>query len=100
MNPVDKLKIAQKPNINLNNRPKVQNKDGSYSTVYSIGIEADGNFINIPRVVGGRVVSEDEAKKEFRRSGKHLGIYKSQAERDKAAIDLHNSQAQMYDKRR
>lgn len=100
MTPASKLKIEQKANLDLNNRPKVKNRDGSYSTVYSMGIEADGQFINIPRVVGGRVVSEGDAIKEFRKSGKHLGIYKTQAERDKAAIDLHNSQAQMYDNKR
>ena len=100
MKPPDDLKIGQKANVDLNNRPKVKNKDGSYSTVYSMGIEADGRFINIPRVVGGSVLSEGDAIKEFRRSGKHLGIYKTQAERDKAAVDLHRSQAQMYDNRR
>lgn len=93
------LKIAQTVpgNINLNNRPKVRNSDGSYSTVRTIGIEIDGGrHVNIPTVIDGKVVSNEEAIKHFRRTGKHLGIFSSREEADAAARKLHESQAQLY----
>lgn len=62
-------------NIDLYDRPKVRNADGSVSTVRTIGVEDDGYEVNIPTVVGNRVVSDDDAYKEYRRTGKHLGKY-------------------------
>ena len=83
-------------NIDLRIRPKVRNKDGSYSTVRTIGIEADGMYINIPTVINGRVVSNQEAIKHFKKTGQHLGKFKTQKERDLAAQKLHIDQAKMY----
>ncbi len=77
-----------KGNINLRDRLKVQNQDGSYSTVRTIGIEADGMFINIPTVINGRVVSDQEAIRYFQQTGQHLGKFKTKKERDAAARQL------------
>ena len=89
----------QSGNIDLTNRPKVSNPDGSYSTVRSIGIEIDGGrHVNIPTVVNGKVVSNDEAIENFRKTGKHLGIYNSQKEADAAAEKLHIQQETYYGK--
>ncbi len=86
----------QKGNINLRIRPKVKNKDGSYSTVRTIGIEADGMYINIPTVVNGKVVSNQEAIKHYRKTGRHLGKFKTRKERDAAARQLSKDQSKMY----
>lgn len=95
------LKIAQliPGNIDLNNRPKVRNADGSYSTVRTIGIEIDGGrHVNIPTVINGRVVTNEEAIRHFKRTKQHLGIYATREEADAAAQRLHESQAEMYGK--
>lgn len=96
----NQLKIAQaiEPgNIDLKKRPKVLNPDGSYSTVRTIGIEIDGGrHVNIPTVIDGKVVSDDEAVKHFRKKRKHLGIYKTREDADTAAKQLHIQQEQYY----
>ena len=94
----DKLKVKQRGNIDLKTRPKVRNKDGSYSTVRTIGIEDSGKHVNIPTVINGRVVSNQEAVNHYRRTGKHLGKYNSRKEADAAAKSLSKSQAKRYGK--
>ena len=88
-----------KGNINLKIRPKVRSKDGSsYSTVRTIGIESNGMYINIPTVINGKVVSNKEAVSHYRKTGKHLGKYKTKKERDAAARKLSKQQSRMYGK--
>ena len=83
-------------NIDLKIKRPIKNKDGSISTVRTIGIEANGMYINIPTVIGGRIVSNKEAIAHFRRTGQHLGKYKTQAARDAAARKLSNDQGKRY----
>ena len=85
-----------KGNIDLKIKKPIQNQDGSFSTVRTIGIEADGMFINIPTVIGGRVVSNKEAVEHYRKTGKHLGKYKTRKERDAAARKLSINQGKRY----
>jgi len=85
-------------NIDLTKRPKVQNEDGSYSTVRTMTITTDQGAVNIPTVVNGKVVSEKEAIDHYRKTGEHLGIYKSVDEAVKEAEKLHDEQAQFYGK--
>ena len=82
-------------NIDLNNRPMVKNPEtGKISTVYSMSIGTPRGEVLIPRVSDdGRVLSESEAIDLFHKSGKHLGIYKDIESANKAAEDIHKSQA-------
>lgn len=90
--------LFRQGNINLHNRPQVKNPDGSISTVLSMGVGlGDGKEALIPRVSDdGRILSEQEAIEQFKRTGKHLGIYNSQKEADQAAEQLHQQQQQEY----
>ena len=67
-------------------RPMIGNADGSFSTEKTITVEIDGKFFNIPTIVNGKEVSEDEAVSLFR-DGKNqaVGSYNSIAEAEAAA---------------
>lgn len=86
-------------NIDLANRPRVKNADGSISTVRSISVVIDGNETLIPTISqDGRSMSEDEAVDEYKRTGKHLGVFKDAESATKYAERLHEAQAKMIEK--
>lgn len=44
-------------------RPQVANEDGSISTERTITVDIDGGWYNIPTMYGGKVLSDEEARK-------------------------------------
>lgn len=86
-------------NIDLAKRPVVRNKDGSISTVRSMGVNIDGVEVLIPTVVGNKVISEKEAIDHYMKTGEHLGKFESPDALEAYAVKLHEQQADMYGKK-
>ncbi|HEX6464146.1 MAG TPA: hypothetical protein VFZ98_06830, partial [Vicinamibacterales bacterium] len=87
-------------NIDLTKRPRVQNADGSISTVRSMSFERDGKEILVPTVSDdGKILNDDEAIAQYDRTGKHLGIFSSDAAASAYAKKLHDAQQDMIEGR-
>ena len=90
----------ERGNINLKNRPVVRNKDGTVSTVRTIGINTGNREVVIPTVSDrGRVMTNREAIKQYRTSGRHFGAYRTVEEASAAAQQLHLDQAAMHSRK-
>ena len=89
--------LIQPGNIDIHHRPIVHNPDGSISTVRTITVGiGPGRFVNIPTVVNGQVVSNDQAIVHYRKTGQHLGVFASEPAALTAAQQLHEQQAHQY----
>lgn len=67
-------------------RPRLENPDGSFSTEETITIDMDGRFFNIPTIVNGRRISEDEAIRLFEQGqNQPVGEFGSLREATRAA---------------
>lgn len=83
-------------NIDLANRPRVKNSDGSISTVRSMGVNIGGKEVLIPTVSDdGRIMTDDEAVQAYRRTGRHLGMFSTPEAATRYAEQLHNDQAKL-----
>jgi hypothetical protein len=86
-------------NIDLYNRPKVANRGGT-STVYSASFNIDGQEVLLPLADEGRILTEDEAIAKYRRTGKHLGKFKTPEAATAYAKQLHDDyEAGRYERR-
>lgn len=93
----DPVGLIAPGNVDLTNRPRVKNPDGSISTVRSMSINVDGKEVLIPTVVGNRVVSDDEAIANYRKTGQHLGMFDTPEHATAYAQQLHTDQARDLD---
>lgn len=85
----DSVRPVAEGNINLENRPKVWNKEGNYETVKTITSEIDGKTVLLPTIINGKEVSKKEAVEHYRKTGEHLGIFKNEKDADKYDKQLH-----------
>ena len=88
--------LVEPGNLDLDNRPEVEMPDGAKASIYSMSINVDGNEVLIPRVSeDGRLMTEEEATKEFERTGNHLGVFRSPEAATRYAKALHKDQAKL-----
>lgn len=58
-------------------KKRIQNSDGSVSTERSITIGVDDGYVNIPTIIGGRQLSEEEAIAHYKSGGEASEKYPS-----------------------
>lgn len=99
--PLDSKKYG-KGNIDLTNRPRYVNEDGSISTVRSMSFNEDGKEILVPTVAydsNGQAIllSDEEAIDRYHKTGEYLGKFNTIEEANRYANELHRSQEKMLD---
>jgi hypothetical protein len=77
-------------NIDLNNRPVVMNPDGTHSSELSFSRGTRDGEVLVPRVVGGKMLSQDEAWQHYLQTGEHMGIFDTPENADIYAEATHN----------
>lgn len=89
--------VVEPGNIDIYNRPKVRNPDGSISTVFSHGYNFGGQETLIPWVSpDGRMLNEQQAIDLYRRTGQHLGKFTTPQALEEYANNLHLQQQWLY----
>lgn len=89
--------LLEKGNIDLNNRPVVQNDDGTISTVQSKSFNFGGKEVLLPTISDdGRHLSDQDAIAQYRATGKHLGMFGDINSANQYAQQLHEDQAKQY----
>lgn len=88
--------LVETGNLDINNRPVVKNPDGSISTELAFSIGIDGKEVLIPRVVGGKILTEEAAIQHFKQTGENLGTFDTPENATAYAQALHERQGQFY----
>lgn len=89
--------LTERGNIDLQNRPRYKNPDGSISTVRSMSFEEGGKEILVPTISQqGQSLNNKQAIDEYHKSGQFLGKFKDANSATAFAQSLHKAQDQFY----
>ena len=77
-------------NMYLKTRPRINNPDGSFSTIRSMGVEKDGQEYVIPTIYDGAQHKPKQAYDRFVNTGRHLGTANNPQESTAYAKRLSN----------
>lgn len=91
--PTANSKAVTAPTLDTTKQPTVKNEDGTQSTVSTMGFDIDGKYVNLPTISPeGARLTPAQAVEQYRKTGKHLGIFNNRAEGDAAAQETHLSE--------
>jgi hypothetical protein len=98
--------LRERGNIDLDNRPTVENEDGTHSSEYSTSFGTDKGEVLVPTIVNGKFLtpsgkkppegSEVEqnmfqrAQEHYNQTGEHMGIFDTPENADTYANVVHN----------
>lgn len=90
--------LLEKGNVDIANRPNIDNGDGTHSSVYSMSFDVDGKEVLVPGVGDGktypaRKLTKDEALDQYKKTGQNLGTFKDEKSANAYADALHKDQA-------
>lgn len=69
--------MVEQGNIDTTNRSVVNLKGGGQGTIRSMSFNDEGVEVLIPTIINGQEVSEEEAIAHYKRTGEHLGKFKT-----------------------
>jgi hypothetical protein len=82
--------ILEVGNVNLYNRPGLPTPDKGYGNTFSGTHEIEGGrTVLLPHIVNGIKLSGKEAFEHFKKTGEHMGIFKSRKHADAFDKKLH-----------
>jgi len=85
--------LIEPGNVDLRNRPRVVNKDGSVSSVLSASFNIDGVETLLPRISPkGERWTEQQAIDNYKKTGQHLGKFRTIEDANRAAHKIHLQQ--------
>ncbi len=84
-------------NVDIANRPNIDNGDGTHSSVFSMSFGTDKGEVLVPGVGDGktypaRKLTEQEAWDQYKKTGQNLGTFKTPKDADAYAQTLHEDQ--------
>lgn len=83
---VERRVVTMRPDKTAEGRPILYNPDGTISTEEIITVSFDDGHFNIPTIINGKRVSEEQAIEAFKKGeNKATGRFDTQAEAEKAA---------------
>lgn len=68
---------------------RVQNEDGTISTIRTISFNDGDGEVLIPTVVGGKILPNEEAIEHYRKTGESFGTFKTVEDANRMADYLH-----------
>ena len=76
-------------NIQLEHLPKVWKDNGEYEILKTITSEIDGKTVLLPTIINGKEVTNKKAIEHYKKTGEHLGVFKTREEADTYDEQMH-----------